>query len=171
MIRRNITISLVALLCFCASQALSQQAQAPATPSAPDAKELTQLLNNFLSGASRNDAAIHDRFWAHDLIYTSATGTRRGKAELMAGVRSAPPQTAPPATIYSAEDVRIQQYGDTAIVAFRLVATPATATSAPSGAAPGTSAPAVQRFFNTGTFLRRNGEWRAVAWQATRIPE
>jgi hypothetical protein len=25
-------------------------------------------------------------------------------------------------------------------------------------------------YFNTGTFRKRDGEWRAVAWQATRIP-
>jgi hypothetical protein len=37
---------------------------------APDAAELTKLLNDFLAGASRNDVAIHERFWADDLIYT-----------------------------------------------------------------------------------------------------
>src|SRR5262249_37768835 len=26
-------------------------------------------------------------------------------------------------------------------------------------------------FFNTGTFLKRNGQWRVIAWQATRIPQ
>jgi len=25
-------------------------------------------------------------------------------------------------------------------------------------------------FRNTGTFLKRNGKWQAVAWQATRVP-
>jgi hypothetical protein len=24
---------------------------------------------------------------------------------------------------------------------------------------------------NTGTFLKRNGKWQAVAWQATKVPE
>lgn len=140
--------------------AISGNAQTPA----PAAKELTQLLNDFLAGAGRNDAAMHDRFWADDLIYTSATGTRRGKADIMNGLRSgtAPTQTAPP-TVYSAEEIRIQQYGSTAIVAFRLVATPAAKPDAP--------APAVTRYFNTGTFLKRNGQWRVVAWQATRIPD
>jgi hypothetical protein len=31
-------------------------------------------------------------------------------------------------------------------------------------------APEVLYYYNTGTFLRRDGEWRVVAWQATRIP-
>src|SRR5258707_993232 len=38
---------------------------APST--AKDAAELTKLLNEFLAGASRNDAAVHDRFWADDV--------------------------------------------------------------------------------------------------------
>jgi hypothetical protein len=56
----------------------------------PAADELTTLLKEFLIGASRNDAAIHDRFWAEDLIYTGSAGRRRGKAEVMRDVRSAP---------------------------------------------------------------------------------
>jgi hypothetical protein len=28
----------------------------------------------------------------------------------------------------------------------------------------------VAKFFNTGTFLKRNGKWQVVGWQATRIP-
>src|SRR5262245_49993576 len=89
-----------------------------------DATELTKLLNEFLAGASRNDAAMHDRFWAEDLIYTGSAGRRIGKADIMRDMRSAsPPKTTNPTTIYSAADVRIQQYGDTAIIAFRLVIT------------------------------------------------
>jgi hypothetical protein len=59
--------------------------------------------------------------------------------------------------IYSGEDVRVQVFGSTAVVTFRLVGTP------------NDGSPAVQ-YFNTGTFLKRDGEWRAVAWQATVIP-
>src|SRR5215213_10999757 len=92
--------------------------------SAPDAAELTKLLNDFLAGASRNDAAVHERFWADDLIYTGSSGRRVGKADIMRDVRSAPPpKPGDPTTLYAAEDVRVQQYGDTAVVAFRLVAT------------------------------------------------
>jgi hypothetical protein len=59
--------------------------------------------------------------------------------------------------VYTAEDVQIQVYGDTAVVAFKLVATP-----------PDNSV--VLTYFNTGTFLRRNGKWQVVAWQATAMP-
>src|ERR1044071_1204287 len=91
---------------------------------APDAAELTKLLNEFLAGASLNDVAIHERFWADDLIYTRSAGRRVNKSEVMHDVRSTPAaKPTDPKTIYTAEDIQIQQYGNTAVVAFRLVAT------------------------------------------------
>jgi hypothetical protein len=123
---------------------------------APDAAELTKLLNDFLAGASRNDVAIHERFWADDLIYTRSAGRRVNKAEVMHDVRSTPaPNPTDPKTIYTAEDIRIQQYGDTAVVAFRLVAT---------------TEKNVANLLNSGTFVKRNGKWQVVNWQATRMP-
>jgi ketosteroid isomerase-like protein len=133
---------------------------ASAQTSAPDAAELTKLLNDFLAGASVNDAAMHDRFWAEDLIYTRSAGRRVTKAEIMKDVRSAPaPKPGDPKIVYTAEDIRIQQYGDTAVVAFRLVATTQTAEKKE-----------VQYLLNTGTFVKRNEKWEVVSWQATRIP-
>lgn len=135
-------------------------AGARAQTAAPDAAALTALLNEFLAGAGRNDAAIHERFWADDLIYTGSSGRRVGKADIMRDVRSAPaPKPGDPSTVFTAEDVRIQQYGDMAVVAFRLVGTTARG-----------GATEVSKFLNTGTFLRRGGRWQAVSWQATRLP-
>ena len=128
--------------------------------SAKDKAELTRLLNEFLAGAGRNDAAVHDRFWADDLIYTRSAGQRIGKPELMQGVRSAVVPKVGTSSVYTAEDVRIQQYGDAAVVAFILVAT-----TEKDGAIQ------ISKFFNTGTFVKRKGVWRAVAWQATAIPK
>src|SRR5262247_1572858 len=127
-----------------------------ATPQA----ELTTLVEEFLAGASRNDAAVHDRFWADDLIYTGSSGRRIGKADIMRDVRSSPaPKAGDPTTTYSAEDIRIQQYGDTAIVAFRLI-----------GKTEKEGKTEVANYLNTGTFLRRNGKWQVVSWQATKMP-
>lgn len=123
---------------------------------APDAAELTKLLNDFLAGASRSDVAIHDRFWADDLIYTRSAGRRVNKAEVMHDVRSTPaPKPTDPKTVYTAEDIRIQQYGDTAVVAFRLVAT---------------TGKDVANLLNSGTFVKRDGKWQVVNWQSTRMP-
>lgn len=128
---------------------------------APDTAELTKLLRDFLAGAGRNDVAMHERFWADDLIYTSALGRRKGKADIMRELREeGPPKPGDETAVYTAEDIRIQQYGDTAIVAFRLVATTEKA---------GTKE--IKNYLNTGTFLKRNGKWQAAGWQATALPK
>lgn len=144
----------IAVILFFAAASYSQ--------TAPDEAKLKDLLNNFLTGIAGKDAvATHDRFWADDLIYTRGSGQRIDKAELMKGVRSSPaPRPDDPVSAYSAEDVRVQQYGNAAVVAFRLVST-----TTDKGKV------SVTKFYNTGTFIKRRGEWRAVAWQATRIPD
>lgn len=132
----------------------------PARDSDPavEAAALEALLRDFL--ARTEDPSVHDRFWADDLVYTSSDGTRRGKAEIMAGFDSSDGSEVdgePPAPTYSAEDLDIRLYGTTAVVPFRLVITPPAA----SGEAPSYN-------LNTGTFVKRDGEWRVVAWQSTR---
>ncbi|MFT3743147.1 MAG: nuclear transport factor 2 family protein [Pyrinomonadaceae bacterium] len=128
---------------------------------APDAPELTRLLNEFLAGAGKNDAAVHDRFWAEDLIYTRSAGVRTNKPDLMKGVRSAPARKeGDPVTVYTAEDIKIQQYGNAAVVAFKLVGNTTKADGTKS----------VTNHLNTGTFIKRSGKWQAVAWQATTVP-
>jgi hypothetical protein len=135
----------------------------PAIASAQSAdhekQALEALLHEFLEGASYNDAAIHDRFWADDLIYTGSNGNRITKADIMGGVTENPDRTAEPDTRYDGDQIQINIYGDTAVVAFRLIAI-------------FSDNPEEERayFYNTGTFVNRDGEWRAVAWQATRIP-
>jgi hypothetical protein len=89
-------------------------AQESPAPSEPATAELTTLLKDFLAGASRNDVAMHDRFWADDLIYTASAGRRIGKADIMRDVRNEPrPKAGEDFTIYTAEDIRIQHYLNT----------------------------------------------------------
>src|SRR3954469_16313557 len=129
---------------------------------ASDAAELTKMLNDFLAGASKNDPAAHDKFWADDLIYTRSTGVRTTKAEIMKGLSSAPaPKADDPVVTYSAEDIQIHQYGDTAVVAFRLVIN---TTNKDGTTKTGSN-------LNTGVFLKRNDMWQVVAWQSTIVPQ
>jgi ketosteroid isomerase-like protein len=127
---------------------------------APDAAALTKILKEFLAGA-QYDAKMHDRFWAEDLIYTSSAGKRIAKSDIMAEMKDAkPPQPGEASTVFSGEDIRIQEYGDTAVVAFVLV-----------GKTTDGGKTTEQRYLNTGTFAKRNGEWKVVAWQATKAAE
>ncbi|WP_444911386.1 nuclear transport factor 2 family protein [Microbulbifer sp. PAAF003] len=121
---------------------------------AGDKEDLQQLLIDFISKAA-SDSLAHQRFWAKDLVYTSSSGKRFGKSEIMQGMQT--PPTEPVTTSYSAEEIDIRLLGDTAVVAFKLSANDSSK-GEPS------------YYFNTGTFVKRDGEWRALAWQATRIP-
>ena len=122
-----------------------------------DTAELTAMLQDFLANASQR--AAHERFWADDLVYSSSSGVRFGKADIMAGFDSADEDASsePPAVVYSGEEIDVRLYDDAAVVAFKLVGTPA------DGSEP-------LYYYNTGTFLKRDGVWKVVAWQATMIP-
>ena len=127
---------------------------------APAADELTSLLEDFLAGASQNNIQIHDRFWADDLIYTSSSGNRMTKDDIMDNLKNPPDSNQNgPSPVYSAEDILIQQYGNTAIVAFKLVAVTDNGDKKE-----------ITEYLNSGTFLKRNEIWQVVNWQATKMP-
>jgi hypothetical protein len=132
--------------------------------SASDTDDLTAMLHVFLAGATTEEA--HERFWADDLVYTSSRGARTNKAEIMASFETAENETETsegdePGPVYTAEEIKVQVYGTTAVVAFKLVGT--TVKSSDGEAE-------IQEYFNTGTFVKRDGEWSVVAWQATIVP-
>jgi hypothetical protein len=126
---------------------------------ASDIDDLSNLVQVFLANA--DEEAAHASFWAHDLVYTSSAGLRYTKAQIMDGFSAAPSSRNAahdePDIAYSGEEMDIRVYGDTAVVAFKLVGIPADGS-------------AQLDYFNTGTFLRRDGVWKAIAWQATKIP-
>lgn len=120
--------------------------------------EITQILHEFLDGASRNDREIHNKFWADDLIYTSSAGLRFGKETIMSGFSDDNTEpTTEPATVYTAEDIQIQIFDQTAIVAFKMRGETKTDTGFD-----------VNFFLNSGTFLKRDNRWQVVNWHATR---
>ena len=131
---------------------------------ASDVDDLTAMLHEFLAGASVGDVAAHEKFWSDDLIYTSSSGSRTNKAAIVEGMQQAASEDdgddSGPGVVYTGEDVQVNVYGSTAVVAFRLVGTPQ-----------GESEEPVAYYFNTGTFLKQGGSWKVIAWQATRIPD
>ena len=125
----------------------------------PDADRaaLRTLLDDFLANAADRDT--HAGFWADDLVYTSSRGTRTDRDSILASFDASEADSDVPGPVYSADRVSIRLYGSTAVVAFRLIATP-----------PPESAEPVSHYLNTGTFVKSGDEWRAVAWQATTVP-
>ena len=120
--------------------------------------QLAAQLHTFLEGAGINDPAIHDSFWADELVYTSSNGTRFGKAALMKGVNETG-KLAPQAvtTHYRAEDIDIRLVEQIALLNFTLVAE--TADNKITG-----------NYLNSGVFVWRDNRWQAINWQATIKP-
>jgi hypothetical protein len=152
--------ALLGAFCFLSSAILVHaQETKPATLTPEQTKAaITKLLNDFLTFNS--DPAQHDRFWADDLVYTSSAGTVKTKPDIIKAfadaAKAAPTTPAALSSAYSAEDVLVRLYGDTAALTFRLVARSADGS--------------VATFRNSGTLLHRNGKWQVVTWQATKEP-
>ena len=125
----------------------------PATATA----ELTKLLHEFLHAATVNDRAVFDKFFAEDVIYTRSAGVTINKADIMKSFDQPRGQERASQT-FDADEITVHQYGNFAVVNFRLIAKPN------DGGAP-------QYYRNTGSFVKHDGMWQAVAWQSTKVPE
>ena len=121
-------------------------------------QELTTLLHNFLDGAAKGDKAAFERFFDEDVIYTRAVGAVIDRASILKSLQ--PPKPGEPTDHYDAEDILVHQKGDVAVMNFRLVV---------EGDDHGK--PEKSYYRNTGTFLRENGQWKVIAWQATPIAD
>lgn len=145
-------------LLWCSALLAVAMLSIPARAAEPVTDVTTQtiaaLLDEFL--ARVDDPAMHERFWADDLVYTSGQGVVRTKAEIVRSVAAAVHDPAAARTSYGAEDVRVRPYGEFAALTFRLVIRNPDGTTWYSR--------------NSGAFLRRDGLWQVVTWQATREP-
>jgi ketosteroid isomerase-like protein len=161
--RTKIFLIAFSLLIFPTSTPRADSPSQTAAPSAT-ARELTDMLNQFLQDAARNNAPGFDRFFADDVIYTRSAGTVTTKDAIMRSVTAGAARgpRLETTTKFSAEDVTVHEYTDLAIVAFRLVSDEEHSAGKP---------PTITNYRNTGTFLRRNGKWQVVAWQSTKIPD
>jgi ketosteroid isomerase-like protein len=138
--------------------ALAQAQKPAASPQDATTQQVTQLVRNFLSDVPRNDPKVFQEFFADDVIYTRSAGVTVNKAEILKNIDVRAAQD--PSATYDADDFTVHTYGEMAVINFRLIMH-----TVDSGK------PATAYFRNTGTFLKRNGKWQAVAWQATKVPE
>lgn len=119
--------------------------------------EVTKLLLTFLDSVSHE--AMHDRFWAEDLTYTSSSGTRFGKESIMAGFKRDKADDANgDISTYSAEDIKVKDFDGVAVLTYRMIGTVRKA----DGTVTNTT------YLNSGTLVKRNGQWKVVNWHATK---
>jgi ketosteroid isomerase-like protein len=150
----NFTRAMMMVVVLCSVAIVGAPAQTKTT------EEVTSLLREFIAGAGSGDRALFEKFFADDVIYTRAAGVVITKADIMASLGKPAPASEGKSS-YTAEDITVHEYGDTVIVAFRLE----------GRTEHGDGKVETAHYRNTGTFLRRNGRWQAVAWQATKISE
>jgi ketosteroid isomerase-like protein len=158
----RVKLILVAFALLLFPAAMPQASPIQSAPPSATARELTDMLNQFLQDAARNNVPGFDRFFADDVIYTHSTGTVTTKPDIIRSVSASRGPRLESTTKYSAEDVTIHEYPDVAIVAFRLVSDEEHSAGKPA---------TITSYRNTGTFMRRNGKWQVIAWQSTKIPD
>lgn len=155
-------ITLICALLF-ATNVIAGTTIQKSTNSKSDKQVIEQLLHNFLANSVQDDFKNHQRFWADELVYTSSNGTRFNKAFILKDLK--PSQNNhnknkdSQAPAYTAQEIDIRIYNNTAILAFKLVAEY-------KG-----NKEQDQTYYNTGTLLKRKGQWQVIAWQATKIPK
>ena len=164
--RRGLKLFAVAALLPMISAGAAVQATPPSVQKAAVAvtaqdaavtEQLTQLVRDFLANVPKGDKKVFDSFFADDVIYTRSAGVTVDKAEILRNVDVR--AVSEPQATYEADGFTVHPYGETAVVNFRLVMH-------------NVNQGKVETVYlrNTGTFLKRNGRWQAVAWQATRVP-
>ncbi|HLW54311.1 MAG TPA: nuclear transport factor 2 family protein [Candidatus Angelobacter sp.] len=162
--RRGLKLFAMAALLPMISSAVVAQNIKPETASAattaatdPTGQQVIERVRNFLANVPRNDPRVFEDFFADDVIYTRSAGVTVSKPEIIKNIDVR--KANEPQAKYDADDFTVHSYGDTAVVNFRLIMHNVIDGKAQT-----------LYFRNTGTFLKRNGKWQAVAWQATRVP-
>ncbi len=146
---------------FAVAALLPMMALAQAKPAPQDnatVQQVTARVRDFLANVPKNDPKVFQDFFADDVIYTRATGLTIAKGDILRNIDVR--ATNEPQMTFEADDFTVHPYGDMAVVNFRLIAH-----NIDNGK------PMVVYYRNTGTFLKRDGKWQAVAWQATKVPD
>ncbi len=167
--RRGLKLfAVAALLPAISSGILAHSSTTPSAPSSATVSarsndavivgQLTEMVRNFLADVPKGDRKVFDSFFADDVIYTRATGVTVDKAEILKNIEVRAVNE--PQATFEADGFTVHPYGDTAVVNFRLVMHNVTNGKSET-----------VYFRNTGTFLKRNGKWQVIAWQATRVPD
>jgi uncharacterized protein (TIGR02246 family) len=130
----------------------SEKVAAPAASSSEQA--VRQLFDSLVSAYAKNDAAVPASILADDATVTNPLGEVMTKAQRLAEIKPGGIQF----DSYTADDVNVRVYGDSAVVTYRASVTGKRGDQDISGQNRVTS-----------VFVKKGGNWQLVAAQSTRI--
>jgi ketosteroid isomerase-like protein len=115
-------------------------------------QNILKLEDQWTEALVKADTAFLDRLYTDDIVYTHTNGTVNTKTQFLDSIKAGKAKY----IAVDRSDVKVQSYGDTAIVTYRAVIKVNTVTL-PS------------RIVHV--FVRQNGNWRMAAYQSTRLPD
>ncbi len=152
MIRTLIAVLVIAASSLATGQTLSGNANRDSRAE----QSVRQLENELIEAQMRGDTTVFGRILADDFTGTNAFGTVANKAEVLNLYRTGSIKR----ESVSLDDVNVRVYGDTAVVTGRATLKGQFTGQDTTG-----------KFRYTRVYVKRNGRWQVVAWQATRIAQ
>ena len=145
-------IILSVLLTIAAASTALAQSESKARPSKQSAEDqLIELERQLSEALVREDAAVLDRLWSNDLVFTFPNGKMSNKSQRLAGQKPAA-QPSQSESNTSNDEVKVYLYGNTAIV---------TVLSTWSGKA--NNQEYSSQFQATHVWAKQKGRWQLVA--------
>jgi ketosteroid isomerase-like protein len=150
-------ILLLALLTIATSSfTLAQMTDDKSAPKGKTEQELIKLEQDRAQATVKGDTALIEQSTADDYTFVNFRGALRTKAQLLADFKSGELKLEG----NDLDDLQARVYGDTAVVTGR---------STQKGKAYGQDAAGQYRF--TRVYVRKDGKWKAVAFQSTKVAE
>jgi ketosteroid isomerase-like protein len=148
------TLIVAVLTIAVTSLALGQMKSKSGRQSASLQQTLMQVEQELVDALVRGDVAPWERYLADTYIFTAPDGTTQNKAQFIEELKSG----ALKMESSKNADMKVQVYGDTAVVTYR---------STDKGTDKGTDISGHYRW--TDVFVKRNGRWQIVSTQGTSI--
>jgi uncharacterized protein (TIGR02246 family) len=117
-------------------------------------REILDIENRIAESLTKGDTEIVSRVWADDFFYTGVRGEVKGKKEILADFKAGIRKF----DWLRFDDVRVQVYGETAVVTGRATTKGQSAQGEITG-----------EFRYTRIYVKRGGAWQVVAFQGTPI--
>jgi ketosteroid isomerase-like protein len=152
---RYVLVSTALLFGASSSGGLAQTTAEKSIYNGPDAKEVLRVNRERLDALVRGDLATLDRVVGDDVTYTAPSGKVQSKPEIVADFESGAYKIGSIET----DNEKVRVYGNTAVVNYRCMVN--------NYRYKGKDATGTYQC--TTTYVKRNGQWQAVAQHMTRI--